>query len=63
MYRRKSQCCPGFYEDGEICARECQDVEYLLVLLFKDVFLFLRAQCSFTFSDNGSLSQSDHALF
>lgn len=22
MYRRKSQCCPGFYENGEICARE-----------------------------------------
>ncbi|CAG5867093.1 unnamed protein product [Menidia menidia] len=23
MYRRKSQCCPGFQEDGELCAREC----------------------------------------
>ncbi|XP_032355250.1 multiple epidermal growth factor-like domains protein 10, partial [Etheostoma spectabile] len=20
MYRRKSQCCPGFYENGEICS-------------------------------------------
>lgn len=23
MYRRKSQCCPGFYENGEICSRKC----------------------------------------
>ncbi|KAK7909490.1 hypothetical protein WMY93_014174 [Mugilogobius chulae] len=25
MYRRKSQCCPGFYEDGEICAPFCEE--------------------------------------
>lgn len=23
MYRRKSQCCTGFYENGEICSRKC----------------------------------------
>ncbi|TNN42738.1 Multiple epidermal growth factor-like domains protein 10 [Liparis tanakae] len=23
MHRRKSQCCPGFLEDGEICAPHC----------------------------------------
>ncbi|KAG8011001.1 Multiple epidermal growth factor-like domains protein 10 [Nibea albiflora] len=25
MYRRKSQCCPGFYENGEICAPHCAE--------------------------------------
>lgn len=22
MYRRRSQCCPGFYESGNLCVRE-----------------------------------------
>ncbi|XP_028297218.1 multiple epidermal growth factor-like domains protein 10 [Gouania willdenowi] len=25
MYRRKSQCCQGFYENGEICAPHCTE--------------------------------------
>ncbi|KAK5878489.1 hypothetical protein CesoFtcFv8_023889 [Champsocephalus esox] len=25
MYRRKSQCCPGFNENGEICAPHCAE--------------------------------------
>uniref|UniRef100_A0A8D3E703 Multiple epidermal growth factor-like domains protein 10 n=1 Tax=Scophthalmus maximus TaxID=52904 RepID=A0A8D3E703_SCOMX len=25
MYRRKSQCCPGFLENGEICAPHCAE--------------------------------------
>nr|XP_011708447.1 multiple epidermal growth factor-like domains protein 10 isoform X2 [Macaca nemestrina] len=25
MYRRKSQCCPGFYESGEMCVPHCAD--------------------------------------
>ncbi|XP_038135161.1 multiple epidermal growth factor-like domains protein 10 [Cyprinodon tularosa] len=25
MYRRKSQCCPGFFADGETCAPYCAD--------------------------------------
>ncbi|XP_014881605.1 multiple epidermal growth factor-like domains protein 10 isoform X2 [Poecilia latipinna] len=25
MYRIKSQCCPGFFEIGEMCAPHCED--------------------------------------
>ncbi|XP_077442493.1 multiple epidermal growth factor-like domains protein 10 isoform X1 [Vanacampus margaritifer] len=25
MYRRKSQCCPGFFENGEICIPHCAE--------------------------------------
>lgn len=30
MYRRRSQCCPGFYESGNLCIRELS----LFVCLF-----------------------------
>ncbi|XP_052368627.1 multiple epidermal growth factor-like domains protein 11 [Oncorhynchus keta] len=23
MYRRRSQCCPGFYENGDLCVPQC----------------------------------------
>lgn len=23
MYRRRSQCCPGYFESGDLCVREC----------------------------------------
>lgn len=26
MYRRRSQCCPGFYESGNLCVRESSSV-------------------------------------
>ncbi|KAK7912658.1 hypothetical protein WMY93_012869 [Mugilogobius chulae] len=32
MYRRRSQCCPGFFESGELCVRKCQNHSQLSTL-------------------------------
>lgn len=42
MYRRRSQCCPGYFESGDLCVREC-------LSYFAHLFPFKSAQFNFSF--------------
>lgn len=39
MYRRKSQCCPGFFENGEICSRKHLPLKYTHVHMHEQKLL------------------------
>lgn len=46
MYRRRSQCCPGYFESGDLCVREC-------LSHFAHLFSPKSAQSNFSFFASG----------